>query len=236
MSKPRGWKFVGRLAIPGLTAGLFGATVWAQGPGPAPGPSRVICQPAERPVRDAVRHTGRALQDGFIGYPNEFYEPPVGAYINANFNTMRAKANPHRFMLYRTDFLAGSNQFSPVGAGRFNLMASRLGAWTGPIAIEWSPDEAGLGEARRAMVIATFEKAGLAVARERVVIAPTPYPGGLGADSANYYNTMIMRDMTAGSSYSYTPTSSSGSGGGGGGSSGGGGGGGSAGGGGAGPR
>ncbi|MDR3636386.1 MAG: hypothetical protein P4L84_21465 [Isosphaeraceae bacterium] len=227
MSKPCGWKFVGRIVIPGLTAGLFGATVWAQGPGfapgPAPGQGGVICQPAGTPIRNAVRHTGRALQDGLIGYPNEFYEPPVGAYINANFNTMRAKANPHRFMLYRSDFLAGSNQFSPVGAARFNLMASRLGAWTGPVVIEWSPDEVGLAEARRATVVSTFQRGGIPVAPDRVVIAPTPYTGGLGADSANYYNIMISRDATAPSNYTYSPTSASGFGGGGGGGSSGGG-------------
>jgi hypothetical protein len=221
MSKPRGWKFVGRIMIPGLTAGLFGATVWAQAPGtipppPPPAPGGVICEPTG-PVGNAVRHAGRALQDGLIGYPDLFYEPPVGAYINANFNTMRAKANPHRFMLYRTDFLAGSNQFSPVGAGRFNLMASRLRAWTGPIVVEWSPDEAGLAEARRAMVVATLEKAGMPGVAQRVFIAPTPYPGGLGADSANYYNIMIMRDSAAGAGYTYTPTSASGFGAGGGG-------------------
>jgi len=226
MSKPRGWKFVGRIVVPGLSAGLFGATVWAQGPGTIPprpaSHGRVICEPADGPVRHVARHAGRALQDGLIGYPDEFYEPPVGAYINAAFNTMRAKANPHRFMLYRTDFLAGSNQFSPVGAARFNLMASRLGAWTGPVVIEWSPDEAGVAEARRAAVVSTFEKAGIPVSPDRVVIAPTPYPGGLGTDSGNYHNVMISRDIGAPGGYTLTPTSASGFGAGGGGNGGGG--------------
>ena len=120
-----------------------------------------------------------------IGYPEEFYEPPMGHYVNTQFNIMKAKANPHRFTLYRTDFLANSNQFSPVGATRLNLMASRLGGWQGPIVIEWSPDEPGMGRGRgRAAVISTFERAGIPIGPERVVVGPSPYPGGLGADSA----------------------------------------------------
>ena len=130
---------------------------------------------------------------------------------------MAAKANPHRFTLYKTDFLAGSNLFSPTGAARFNLMASRLAAWPGPVAIEWSPDEPGMAEARRNAVLAAFRSTGLPVRPERVVIAPSPFPGGLGVDGSNYSNVMILRDMMAPQGYTLTPVSASGFGAGGGG-------------------
>jgi hypothetical protein len=157
----------------------------------------------------------------FIGRPADFVEPPLGFYLRENFNLMKAKADPHRFTLYRTDFLENSDRLSPIGASRFNLMATRLGSWLGPVVIEWSPGQPGLAEARRAAVVAALQGAGLPVVPERVVIGPSPYPGGLGADGVNYYNMMIIRDVAAGSSYSYTPTSSSGFGFGGGGGGGG---------------
>ncbi len=214
-----------------LATGLLTATVWAQPPvpipptGPAPGPVAPIgpatMAPGAWPLsnREARR---KAFCDTFIGRPADFVEPPLGFYLRENMNLMRAKANPHRFTLYQSDFLDGTDRLSPSGASRFNLMASRLPGWLGPITIEWSPDRPGLGEARRAAVVAALQGAGLPVIPERVLVGPSPYPGGLGADGTNYYNVMITRDQGAGASYSLTPTSSSGfgfSGGGGGGGS-----------------
>jgi hypothetical protein len=160
---------------------------------------------------------GRKLHDGFIGRPDMFYEPPPGYFIRNTFGAMKAKADPHRFTLYRSDFLPGTARLSPAGATRFNLMATRLQGWLGPVVIEWSPDEPGLAEARRRAVVATLASAGQPVVPERVVIGPSPYPGTLGIDAANYYNNMITRNQAAPAAYSLTPTITSGFGGGGGG-------------------
>jgi len=204
-----------------LTTGLLAATTWAQPPAepaaPATQPGPVVTYVAperNRPIRNAFRHAGHALQDGLVGYPKYFNEPPPGYFINQQYKKMSANANPHRFTIYRSDFLPGTDQFSPVGAGRFNLMASRLAAWQGAVMIEWSPDEPGLAEARRTAVIAILQRARLPITPERVVITATQFPGGLGADSDAYYKTMIMRDQRAGSSYTTSPTSASGFGGG----------------------
>ena len=127
-----------------------------------------------------------------------------------NFSLMRAKADPHRFTLYRSDFLDGSDRLSPTGAARFNLMAMRLPGWLGPVVVEWSPDEPGLAEARRTAVVAALQGAGLPVVPERVVVGPSVYPGGMGEDAVNYHNIMISRDRGAPAGYTLTPTSSSG--------------------------
>src|SRR4029077_18948859 len=123
----------------------------------------------------------------------DFVEPPLGYYVRENFNLMKSKADPHRFTLYRTDFLDNSDRLSPTGATRFNLMASRLPGWMGPVVIEWSPEQEGLAESRRVAVVSAFQRFGLPVIPERVVIGPSPYPGGLGEDAVNYHNTMIYR-------------------------------------------
>jgi len=202
-----------------LATGLLTATAWAQPPVPIPptgpmpvgpvGPGPMVRGggSAPRTARE-IRH--QAWADTFIGRPADFVEPPVGYYLRENFNLMRSKADPHRFTLYRTDFLEGTDRLSPVGATRFNLMAARLSGWMGPVVIEWSPEHPGLAESRRGAVVAALQGAGLPVVPERVVIGPSPYPGGYGEDAVNYHNVMILRDAKAPNSYTLSPISSSG--------------------------
>lgn len=218
-----------------VTTGVLAASAWAQPPAappPVPAPVPASAEPAPAvvthvepepagPIRRALRHTGRALQANAIGYPKYFDEPPPGYFIHNHYQAMKANANTHRFMVYRSDFLPGTSAFSPVGAARFNLMASRIGQWQGPVMIEWSPDEPGMAEARRAAVVAVFQRARLPITADRVVIGPPPFPGGLGTDAANNYSIMILRDRQAPLQYTPTPTSASGFGGAGGGGTGG---------------
>jgi hypothetical protein len=165
-----------------------------------------------------------SCKDTFIGRPELFYEPPPGFYVNQYLSLMQARADPHRFTLYQTDFLPGTNRLSPTGATRFSVMAKRLPQWLGPVLIEWSPDYPGLAEARRAAVLETLQRVGVAMIPERVVIAPSPYPGLLGADGNQNYTNMISRDNQAPQGLPLTPASNSisfGPGGGGGGGGGG---------------
>jgi hypothetical protein len=150
-------------------------------------------------------HTAATLQDKMIGYPENFIEPPLGHYVKENMSMQVAKADPHRFTLYRTDFLPGTDRFSPVGAYRFNLMYSRVGGWLGPVIVEWTPDEPGLAEARRQAVLVTMQTAGRPIVPERVVIGPSPYPGGMGTEAGNNFNTIITRSQQAALSYPPTP-------------------------------
>jgi hypothetical protein len=191
----------------GLAAWLLAAPAWAQTPVPPTGPAPCVPMNRPGPLRRAADHTWRVLQDNFIGYPSEFVEPPVGFYLYESLSVMRAKADPHRFTLYRSDFLDGTDRLSPAGAGRFNIMAARLAAWPGPLVVEWTPDMPGLAEARKKAVLAYLQQAGRPVIAERVVVGPSPYPGMLGTDAANLYNVMITRDQAAPATYSLTPMS-----------------------------
>lgn len=196
----------------GLAGGVLAATVWAQAPVPPTGPAfgpHVVRE--EGPVRRAVAHTWHALQNNFVGYPPEFIEPPPGFYLYESLGVMRSKANPHRFTLYRSDFLDGTSRLSPLGASRFNVMAARLRSWPGPVVVEWSPDQPGLAESRRAAVLALLQGSGAPVIPERVVIGPSPYPGLLGTDAANNYSNMINRFQSAPAAYSLPPSTTGGS-------------------------
>jgi hypothetical protein len=193
-------------SVGGLAGGVLAVSVWAQTPVPPTGPAAATCDTCGRsaPLHRGLRHAFHVLQDNMIGYPAEFVEPPLGFFVNQHRDLMRAKADPHRFTLYQTDFLEGTNRLSPVGASRFNLMATRLASWPGPVIVEWSPDKPGVAESRRQAVLALLERTGLPVVPERVVIGPSPYPGMLGTNAADSYKSMIEGGTSFPTSYQTT--------------------------------
>ena len=116
-----------------------------------------------------------------------------------------AKADPHRFTLYRTDFLPGTSSFCRGGA-RFNLMFSRLPGWLGPVIVEWTPDEPGLAEARRQAVLATLQRAGRPIPRTRRHRS-VALSGSLGVGTGNNFGTLIIRSQQSGPTYPPSPQS-----------------------------
>lgn len=147
------------------------------------------------------------LRGFFIGRPEEFAEPPLGASLYATLGVMKSKADAHDFILYGSDFATGSQALSPAGMERVRLLATRLPGWLGPVMVEATPAQPALAEQRRASVLALLQGSGLPIVPERVVVGFSPYPGLLGADAANNYDNLILRDARAGRVYSLTPTS-----------------------------
>ena len=186
-----------------MASGLLAGVVTAQPPSPPPGTD----QPSQRPgfFHRLFHHTAQTLQDKMIGYPDCFVEPPLGTYVREQFAIQVAKADPHRFTLYRSDFLPGTDRFSPSGAARFNRMFFRISAVPNPVIVEWTPDEPGLAEARRKAVLATFQKAGRPMPGQCVVIGPSPYPGAMGVEAGLNFNAVIGRSQNALQSYPVTP-------------------------------
>ena len=112
-------------------------------------------------------------------------------YVNRQFAVQVSKADTHRFTVYHTDFLPGTDQFSPIGASRFNVMYGRLAGWSGPIFVEWTPDQPELAESRRRAVLDDARRRpASAMPAERVVIGPSPYPGATGIEAINNYDNM----------------------------------------------
>ncbi len=178
---------------------LAPAIARAQAPAPPPG-QPAVCQ-RRGPIHRLFHHSAHTLQDTMIGYPQTFIEPPLGYYVNEQFTVQVAKADLHRFTLYRSDFLPGTTAFSPAGASRFNIMRTRVAGWVGPIIVEWMPEQPALAQAQRAAVLASLNEAGIPIAGERVVIAPSAYPGGRGIEAVDNNTNTIMRHQL-----SATPT------------------------------
>jgi hypothetical protein len=197
-----------------LMAGSMASEAAAQPPdlpaGPivSAAPAGPVCTRRGR-LHRMLHHTAHTLQDDFIGYPPTFIEPPLGSYVNRQFAVQVSKADPHRFTVYHTDFLPGTDRFSPIGASRFNLMYGRLPAWAGPIFVEWTPDQPELAEARRQAIVATLASAGVEWPAERVLIGPSRYPGAMGVEAINNYTNTIGRSQTAAVSFPLPPAFSS---------------------------
>jgi hypothetical protein len=149
------------------------------------------------------------VEDNFVGYPPNFIEPPLGFYVNEQLAVQVAKADPHRFTLYRSDFLPGTCLLSPTGASRYNIMATRLPFWLGPITIEWTPEQPELAEARRLAIMNTLAQTGKPILSERVVIAPSPYPGAMGTEAATNFTNTILRSASASPAYPLPPAETS---------------------------
>jgi hypothetical protein len=198
------WTWFGSLAV----MGLISTAAIAQVP-PAPAaPGAPYDFSGGGPIRRLFSHSAHTLQDKMIGYPDAFKEPPLGYYVCEQFAVQVAKADPHRFTLYRSDFLPGTTQFSPIGASRFNIMFAKLGAWPGPINVEWTPDQPALAQSRRAAVLATLQRAGRPIEAARVVIGPSPYPGAYGVEAIGNITNAYFRSQAAGATFALPPAES----------------------------
>jgi hypothetical protein len=185
---------------------LAPATAQAQLPEPPPDQPTVCTR--RGPIHRLFHHSAHTVQDKMIGYPDAFIEPPLGYYITEQFAIQVAKADPHRFTLYRSDFLPGMNQLSPIGASRFNIMFSRLPGWVGPVWVEWTPEQPALAESRRQAVLATLQEMRQPIVANRVVIAPSPYPGAMGTEAINNYINTTNRNLQAAPSFVLSPAES----------------------------
>lgn len=194
---------ISRRSLAAIAAAILAGEAGAQSPAPPAGPP---VYPRRGRLHRIWHHTAHTLQDDFIGYPNTFIEPPLGSYVARQFSVQVAKADTHRFTVYQSDFLPGTDLFSPIGASRFNLMYARLAGWPGPIVVEWTPDRPELAQQRRKAILTTLAAAGHPMAEDRVVISPSPYPGAFGTIATNNYNNLILRSQAASAAYPPPPT------------------------------
>ena len=185
---------------------------------PTPAPAQTPIQPLAEPPGQApicnrrgrlhrmFHHSAHTVQDKMIGYPENFVEPPFGHFVNEQFAVQVAKADPHRFTLYHSDFLPGTNLFSPNGASRYNIMAPRMPGWVGPITVEWTPEQPELAESRRQAIAERLRRTGQPILADRVVVGPSPYPGAMGIEAANNFTNTVTRSQMSAPVFALPPT------------------------------
>ncbi|MFI5458710.1 MAG: hypothetical protein ACHRXM_25050 [Isosphaerales bacterium] len=193
-----------------LILGLTPAGTRAQAPADGTPPPAVCTRRGK--LHRLFHHSAHTIQDKFVGYPDTFKEPPLGYYITEQLGVQVAKADTHRFTLYRSDFLPETSLFSPNGASRFNIMFARFPSWLGPISVEWTPEQPALAQSRRQAILDTMRQAGQPILAQRVVIIPSPYPGAVGTEASNNYSNTVIRSQGAAQTFALPPTETAASG------------------------
>ena len=153
------------------------------------------------PIHRAAQHVKQSLQAKMIGYPEYFVEPPLGTTVNQPLDIMKAKANVHDQLLYRTDFRQGTANLSPSGAARLTRMVRKLPTCLGPLVVEWTPEQPLLAEQRRLAIVDLLNQSGVPISPDQIVVGASPFNGILGDDAAVTYPIMINRDAEAGATY-----------------------------------
>jgi len=161
---------------------------------PAPAAAGPGCAPA------ATGRTWLQWRDGhhagcqakMWGYPEEFEAPPLGASIHAHYTAMVANGDAAAMVLYRYDFLNGSDVLNTHGYDRLARMAARQADNHFPIVIERTPEAPGLAEARRATVLSVMASNGAPVPPDLVVVGPRRAVGLPGADAVRIYGFHVI--------------------------------------------
>jgi hypothetical protein len=135
----------------------------------------------------------RKLQEKFLGFPEEFERPALGAAVYTANNIQVNNGMAARLTLYQYDFVEGSNQLSPRGRDQLAKIAALLPLSFSPVVIERTLDEPGLADARRAAVLAELGRGLFPVPAERVVVAAPAALGLRGIEADLTAQALLMR-------------------------------------------
>jgi hypothetical protein len=147
------------------------------------------------------------------GYAEEFRAPPLGATIHAHYRTMVANGTAAAMMLYRYDFIDGTEVLNQRGRDQLTRIATMLHDNAFPIIIERTPEAPALAEARRAAILNVLALNAIPVPPGRIVIAPPIAYGLSGADAEVLYNYQTISLSTQAAPLPATGTVSTGVGG-----------------------
>ncbi len=181
-------------------------------------PATVVCTPGHCVHRGhlARLRCKRHLQDAFIGYPDEFVRPPLGARLHAVNRAQVSNGEAALMVLREYDFEPGTTILNARGRDRLSVIAANLPRTFYPLIIERTLEEPGLDARRRNAVLATLAGGRFAVPPQRVLIGPSP-GWGLPGDDAELLNLGRLERTSAGgpmlmNAVSGSPTGGGGSG------------------------
>ncbi|MBV9126216.1 MAG: hypothetical protein JO112_22940 [Planctomycetes bacterium] len=183
-------------------------------PPPAPPPVPVVNSPppVEAPVSEVPVEPGggdrvpgrwagfkRCLQECFLGVPEAYDLPPLGASVYASATTQVANAEAAGMVLYHYDFIDGSPQLNFRGKERLHQIAALLPETSCPLIIEWNPCAASLDQARRMMVYNELTQGPFPVPLERVIVGPPIAHGLNGMDASLINRNLLLNTQNGGS-------------------------------------
>ena len=77
-----------------------------------------------------------------------------------------------------------------------------------PDHVEWTPEQPELAQSRRQAIVEIFRRQGQPILADRVVIAPSPYPGAMGVEAAHNFGNTIGRSQMSAPAFTLPPTES----------------------------
>jgi hypothetical protein len=165
---------------------------------PPPG-VRGSCTPGHCTHRLAIsrRRCKRHLQEVFIGYPEEFERPPLGAMMHAANAVAVGNAEAASMILRPFDFHQGTARLNLRGGDKLRKIGRRLPTSFAPVIVERSRNAA-LDQSRRSAVLAALGDGPFPVPPERVVIAPSISQGVSGEEGLIIHGTELNRTEMAG--------------------------------------
>ncbi len=110
-------------------------------------------------------------RDNLWGYASEFEAPPLGASVYQNFRTMVANGEAARMVLYRYDFIEGTELLNLRGRDQLAKIAAMSPNNSFPIIVERTPENPALAEARRQGILGVLGLNGVAVPPDRVLVS-----------------------------------------------------------------
>jgi hypothetical protein len=139
----------------------------------------------------------QCLRRYFIGFPEEFEAPPLGASVYACNRIQVANAEAARMVLGPYHFVEGTDQLSALGRTRLQQIAHFLPCNFYPVVIEATchPE---LDLARRLAVANELGHGRFAIPLERVVIGPALTPGLSGLEARFIYANLVLRTQAGG--------------------------------------
>jgi hypothetical protein len=138
------------------------------------------------------------MQRCFLGFPEEFHEPALGAFANANANTQAANGEAALMCLYHYDFIEGSDHLNPRGRERLAKITGMLPINFAPVVIERTIDAPQLDERRRMHVWAELANGRFPVPSERVVVGLPTANGLQGMEAIVIYRNQLTNTLNLG--------------------------------------
>ena len=169
------------------------------GPGPTT-PASGGCTPGHCAHRTPLARLRckRHLQEAFLGFPEEFERPPLGARVKqANLPQIR-NADVVGMVLRQYDFAPGSTTLNFRGRDRLAKIAASLPRSFDPVIVERTPEAPGLDLRRRDAVLAALAGGPFPIPPQRVLVGPDPGLGQSGLESAIIQGGMLQRAALGG--------------------------------------
>lgn len=123
--------------------------------------------------------------------------PPAGLAVNDYRDRLRASGRDARMVLYRQDFVEGTDELTPKGLERLAELAVLLPSTFAPLIIEHTPDDPQLAQRRRQAVFEGLRRVSIPVPQERIVVGTNRFPELRGVE-AEVISRRLMKQTANG--------------------------------------